>query len=131
MVIGYIQDFLHSLCDGMKEIEANMTVLIFAGSETTSTAMTAILTQLLQNPAALAKLVTEVRVNYESEKDININTVAKLEYLTAVIQEGIRMGPPAAVALPRITPREGAHICSQHVPGNVSFSSKHHVRCAH
>jgi cytochrome P450 len=105
-----------------EEIEANMTVLIFAGSETTSTAMTAILTQLLQNQEALTKLVTEVRANYESEKDINITSVAKLEYLTAVIQEGIRMGPPVAVALPRITPGEGAHICGQHVPGNTFVS---------
>jgi cytochrome P450 len=106
------------------EIEANMTVLIFAGSETTSTALTAILTELLQNRAALTKLVTEIRENFKKEEDITISSVAKLDYLTAVIQEGIRMGPPTAVALPRITPSGGEVICGQYVPGNVSTPDK-------
>jgi cytochrome P450 len=103
-----------------EEIEANMTVLIFAGSETTSTAMTAILTQLLQSPSALKTLELEIRSAYETEDEITIASVAKLEYLTAIIQEGIRMGPPTAVGLPRVTPNEGARICGQLVPGNVS-----------
>ncbi|KAJ4349701.1 uncharacterized protein N0V89_008318 [Didymosphaeria variabile] len=85
------------------EIEANMTLLIFAGSETTSTALVAILTQLLQAPAALRRLEEEVRGAFENEDAIHIGSVAKLEYLDAVIQEGIRMGPPAAIALPRLT----------------------------
>ncbi|KAL6150763.1 hypothetical protein ACJQWK_00291 [Exserohilum turcicum] len=104
------------------EIEANMTLLIFAGSETTSTAMTAVITQLLQNQAALSKVVEEVRGNFRNESEITIATVAKLDYLSAVIQEGIRMGPPAAVGLPRITPRGGENICGRYVPGNVSHT---------
>ncbi|KAF1976729.1 benzoate 4-monooxygenase cytochrome-like protein P450 [Bimuria novae-zelandiae CBS 107.79] len=86
-----------------EEIEANMTLLIFAGSETTSTALAAILTQLLQTPAALKKLEDEVRGAFESEEDIHIASVSKLPYVDAVIQEGIRMGPPASIALPRVT----------------------------
>ncbi|KAH7558807.1 hypothetical protein BM1_04944 [Bipolaris maydis] len=105
-----------------QEIETNMTVLIFAGSETTSTSLTAILTQLLQSPAALTKVVTEIRENFTSEEDINIANVAKLDYLDAVIQEGIRMGPPVAVGLPRITRKEGEIICGQYVPGNTFVS---------
>jgi cytochrome P450 len=104
-----------------EEIEANMTVLIFAGSETTSTAMTAIVTHLLQNRAASEKLRDEIRAAYMTEGQITITNVAKLDYLTAVIQEGIRMGPPTAVGLPRVTPREGEVICGHYVPGNVSI----------
>ena len=104
-----------------EEIEANMMVLIFAGSETTSTAMTAIVTHLLQNRAALEKLRDEIRAAYMTEGQITITNVAKLDYLTAVIQEGIRMGPPTAVGLPRVTPREGEVICGHYVPGNVSI----------
>lgn len=105
-----------------EEIEMNMTVLIFAGSETTSTSLTAILTQLLQNRAALTKVVTEVRENFTKEEDINIASMGKLAYLDAVIQEGIRMGPPVAVGLPRITPKEGEIIYGQYVPGNTFIS---------
>jgi cytochrome P450 len=103
-----------------EEIEANMTLLIFAGSETTSTAMAATLTQLLQNPNAFTKVKEEVRSKFRSEGDITIASTTHLEYLTAVIQEGIRMGPPAAVTIPRAIPKTGALIAGKHVPAGVS-----------
>ncbi|KAF3037521.1 hypothetical protein E8E12_007436 [Didymella heteroderae] len=102
-----------------EEIEANMTLLIFAGSETTSSAMAAILTELLRNPGVLEKATKEVRSAFASEEDITAASVSKLEYLTAVIQEGIRMGPPAGIGVPRITPKEGAKILGQLVPGRT------------
>jgi cytochrome P450 len=103
-----------------EEIEANMTLLIFAGSETTSSAMAAILTELLRNPSALENATNEVRSAFASEEDITVASVAKLEYLTAAIQEGIRMGPPAGIGVPRVTPKEGATILGQLVPRGVS-----------
>jgi cytochrome P450 len=105
-----------------EEIEANMTLLIFAGSETTSTAMTAILNQLLQSTTAATRLQNEIRSAFGSEDDITVASVAHLKYLDAVIQEGIRMGPPAAIGLPRVTPPMGAVISKEHVPGYVSGS---------
>lgn len=86
-----------------EEIEANMTLLIFAGSETTSTAMTAVLTHLLQSPAALEKVQQEVRSTFQNEEEITVKGTAHLEYLDAVIQEGIRMGPPAPIS--QVRPR--------------------------
>lgn len=106
------------------EIEANMTVLIFAGSETTSTALSAVMNQLLQSPVALEKARAEVRSAFDNENDISVSSVAHLEYLGAVIKEGIRMGPPAAVGMPRTIPKEGAIIMGQQVPGHVSLTSK-------
>lgn len=104
-----------------EEIEANMTVLIFAGSETTSSALSAILTELLRNPDALKKATEEVRSSFATEGDITVASVAKLEFLNAVIQEGIRMGPPAAVGVPRVVQKEGAMILGQFVPAGVSL----------
>jgi cytochrome P450 len=103
-----------------EEIEANMTVLIFAGSDTTSTAMAAILTQLLQNREALAKVQEEVQSSFQGEGDIKVANTTHLVYLNAVIQEGIRMGPPAAVSIPRVIPKEGAFVAGKLVPGGVS-----------
>lgn len=103
-----------------EEIEANMTLLIFAGSETTSSAMSAILTELLRSPDALKKATEEVRSAFAMEDDITVASVAELEYLNAVIKEGIRMGPPAAIGVPRVVQKDGAAIVGQYVPAGVS-----------
>jgi cytochrome P450 len=104
------------------EIESNLRILIFAGSETSSTAMTAILTYLLQNPKAYANVQEEVRDAFRDAPDITTTSVGHLEYLTAVIQEGLRLAPAAPVGVPRVTPKEGAEILGQFVPGKVSIS---------
>jgi cytochrome P450 len=105
-----------------EEIEANMVLLIFAGSDTTSTAITAVLNQLLQNPAALKRVQEEVRSEFNSEGEVTVAGSTHLTYLDSVIREGIRMGPPAAIGMPRITPKEGATIAGGYVPGGVSDS---------
>lgn len=104
-----------------EEIEANMTLLIFAGSETTSTALAAVFTQLVQAPTKLKRLEEEVRGAFGKEEDIKVASVGGLKYLDAVIYEGIRMGPPASIALPRITVSEEV-IAGQVVPKGVSRS---------
>jgi cytochrome P450 len=103
-----------------EEIEVNMTILIFAGSDTTSTALAAILPQLLRSPTALKKAQEEVRSAFSCEDDITVASTSHLTYLKAVIEEGIRMGPPVAVGIPRVTPNEGAVISGKHVPPHVS-----------
>jgi hypothetical protein len=70
-------------------IRANMALLIFVGSELTSTAMLAILIQFLQTSCAMTRVTEKVRFTFENEDELTIASVAKLEYLTAEIQEGI------------------------------------------
>lgn len=106
----------------MDELESNLNVLIFAGSETTGTALASILTALLAHPAELQKVTSEVRAAFHNEDEITVASVPKLDYLTAVIQEGIRLGPPAAIALPRVVPKGGSTICGRHVPQGVRSS---------
>lgn len=103
------------------EIEANMTLLIFAGSETTSSAMSAILTELLRNPDALKKVTEEVRSSFAKGEDITAASTKKLEFLTAVIKEGIRKGPPAGIGIPRVVQGQGAMITGKFVPAGVSL----------
>ena len=78
----------------LKEIELNMSVLVFAGSETTASGLSGIIRMLLQNRRALTKLTDEVRAFFKSESDITIASVGRIEYLDAVIDEGIRLCPP-------------------------------------
>ena len=101
------------------EMDINMSILIFAGSETTSSALSAIMRYLLQNDACLSKLTEEIRLSFSTEADITVSTISKLPYLTACISESLRLGPPVVIGLPRVVPKGGAWICDRHVPAGV------------
>jgi cytochrome P450 len=79
----------------LKEIELNMSILVFAGSETTASGLSGIIRMLLQNYEAMAILKDEVRGFFRTESDIIMASVGRLAYLEAVIEEGIRLCPPA------------------------------------
>jgi cytochrome P450 len=104
------------------EIEINMSILIFAGSETVSSALSAILTLLLQHKDIMELLVQELRSNFNAEAEITADATHDLPYLTAVISEGMRLYPPVPYGVPRIAPKGGASVCGRFVPGGVSVS---------
>lgn len=104
----------------IQELYANSTLLVLAGSESTASGLAGITFQLLKNPEALKKAVAEIRATFEREADIEPDSVKRLSYLAAVVSEGLRMYPPFPEGLPRLTPRQGALICGQWVPGGVS-----------
>lgn len=110
----------------IREIEINMTILIFAGSETVASSLAGIITALMQNPTTLAKLQDEIRHTFQTEQDVTAASVRPLEYLTAVINEGLRLYPPVPYGVPRVTPKGGAYVCNQFVPEGVSDSSSLH-----
>ena len=102
------------------EIEQTFRVLVVAGSETTGTALSGILGNLLQSPNMMEKLAKEVRESFRNASDIGANGVSNLLYLNAVIEEGLRLCPPVALGLPRIVPAGGAEVSGQWLPGGVS-----------
>ena len=105
------------------EWPGNMAVFIFAASETTSSALTAILRELLQHPKILDETTREVRRTFSSEKDISVRPASKLnglQQLDAVVREGLRLNPPVAIGVPRVAPEGGAMVCGKWVPGGVS-----------
>lgn len=103
------------------EIGLNMTVLIFAGSETTASALSGIMRMLLQHPDKLEKLTREVRSSFAQEKEITLASVGPIEYLGAVISEGLRLCPPVVIGVPRVAPVGGEWVCGQYVPEGVCF----------
>jgi cytochrome P450 len=98
------------------ELNVNMAILIFAGSETTSSALSAILSYLLQNKPCLSSLTKEIRNTFPTPQAITVATVSKLDYLTAVISETLRIAPPVVIGVPRVVPPGGAKICDKLVP---------------
>ncbi|PYH78029.1 monooxygenase [Aspergillus uvarum CBS 121591] len=103
------------------EIEATVDILISAGSETTATALTGTIQYLLRNPHTLAKLQAEVRGSLRSaDEAMSIAHTTTLPYLSAVLQEGLRMCPPAPSIRPRLVPAGGALISGGFVPAGTS-----------
>ncbi|KAH3182034.1 hypothetical protein KXX02_003448, partial [Aspergillus fumigatus] len=92
------------LTDG--EVEANVSFLLLAGTETTATALSGTTYYLLKNPEGLRKATAEVRSAYNSEDEITFATTAeRLPYMQACLTEGLRIYPSGPIAAPRRTPR--------------------------
>lgn len=102
------------------EIQSNAALLIQAGSETTATTLGACLFYLQKRPGCYETLVKEVRAAFGSEAEITATNVSRLPYLNAVIEEGLRMYPPAPAIGPRVIPPGGAVVCGQYLPQGVS-----------
>ena len=104
------------------EMHSNAATFMLAGTETTSTQLSGVTYQLLKKPEAMARLVAEVREAFPTKEDITMVALARLEFLNACLEEGLRIYPPVPVGLPRITPMQGAVVCGKEVPGGVSAS---------
>jgi len=89
-----------------EEIISHSRIFIVAGSETTATFLSGVTYYLCRNPSAYKNLVDEIRTSFKSYEDINGRSTQHLQYLKAVIDEGLRMYPPVPVGLGRISPGE-------------------------
>ena len=118
--LSYIIKSREGVAMPIQELYANSTLIVLAGSESTASGLAGITFQLLKHPEALKKAVDEIRGAFTSEQDIEPDRVKRLPYLAAIVSEGLRMYPPFPEGLPRLTPRQGAMICGQWVPGGVS-----------
>ncbi|GLI82178.1 hypothetical protein PoHVEF18_010584 [Penicillium ochrochloron] len=103
------------------ELEQQASILILAGSETTSVALTYATYLLLQHEPVLRQLRQELRANFQTEADINLLRVNRLSFLHAVLQEVLRLYPPFSNGFPRQTPIQGAVVDGQFIPGNVGL----------
>lgn len=88
-----------------QEIYSNSGLLIGAGSETTATALSGAIFYLVNNPTVLEKLTAEIRGAFSTESDITINTVSRLPYLVAVMEEAMRLYSPVPASNVRVTER--------------------------
>ncbi|KAF2682945.1 benzoate 4-monooxygenase cytochrome P450 [Lentithecium fluviatile CBS 122367] len=101
------------------EWEINMMIIVFAGSETTASSLTAITRELVQNRGVLHRLTQEIRSSFEKESEITIASTGNLSYLNAVINEGLRLDAPVVIGVPRIVPEGGDTVCGQWVAGGT------------
>lgn len=105
-----------------------MTSNVFAGSDTTSIALRSIIYLLLKHPAALDRLMRELR---ERESEGNLGEPVTFQqaeawpYLQAVMHEALRIYSPAGFILDREVPPGGMTIGDRYVPEKVILPFTH------
>jgi cytochrome P450 len=92
-----------------------------AGTETTAGFLAGLFNQLLRNPGVLERLISEIREKFATEGEINYKELNKLPYLTAVIEEGLRIFPSAPIGFVRKVPLGGDTVSGYPVPEGVSL----------
>jgi cytochrome P450 len=108
------------------ELESNMNVMIFAGSDTCATVLSGTVNHLIKTPRALEKLVVEVRSAFDSPTDMRFTNLKRLPYLEAVVQEGLRMCPPNPSGLQHIVPAGGDTVMGHWLPAGVGLARPPH-----
>lgn len=104
-----------------EEIYSNAFLLIAAGSDTTALSMTGCIYFLTRNPHVLYSLKNEIRSSFAREEDITFQALSNLTYLTAVLDETMRLYPPTPILPIRVTPSGGAVVAGHFVPENVGI----------
>lgn len=105
------------------EIDAEMNIMLNAGSTTTAIAVTNVMFHLLKHPEVLAKLRHEIdRAMDPDEVIASYENVKNLPYLRACLDESLRIYSPTTQNLGRVTPPEGMLILDEFIPGGVSVS---------
>ena len=105
-----------------QEVTDTASILIVGGSETTATLIIGATYYLLKNPEVLKKAQDEVRSTFIKDEEININSVYKLTYLRAVVEESLRIYPPGSSIFPRRTGAVPETIDGHVVPPDVSIN---------
>lgn len=103
----------------LPELENNMNLLIFAGSDTCATVLSGTVNYLVKTPHALNVLVHEVRSTYGDPSGITLSNVQSMRYLVAVVEEGCRLCPPNPSGLQHIVPPGGDTVCGRWLPSGV------------
>ncbi|KAL7907296.1 cytochrome P450 [Trichoderma velutinum] len=104
----------------ISEIEAEVATLLDAGSDTTAISLTHAMYFLMKAPAALSRLREELQAALDGSQEVaKYATVKNLPYLHACINESLRLLPPVAFGLNRMTPPEGLMIDGSWIPGNT------------
>ncbi|KAI0169620.1 cytochrome P450 [Hypoxylon sp. FL1284] len=105
---------------GKEEMTAHVSTLTIAGGETVATTLASLTCFLTKNPGRLQRLVDEIRTAFKSFDEINATTAQQLPYLQAVLNEGLRLFPPASGGAPRVSP--GFELHGYYIPPGTEIN---------
>lgn len=129
---SHTKDLFHYLIDEagverypptFNEVASDGVLAIVAGSDTTATTLTCLFYSLMANKVAYRRLQAEVDKYYPPGEDPCATTYhASMKYLTAVIQEALRLYPPVLSGSQRAVPKGsgGKAVGSHFLPEGTS-----------
>ncbi|MCJ1307894.1 hypothetical protein MMC25_001542 [Agyrium rufum] len=104
---GLLHNNLPESEKGSQRLQEEAQQLVLAGQDTTSSSLAAITFYLLETPEVLAKLKAELEIAMPDPNEIPTSAkVEPLPYLSAVIQEGLRIHPGGTLRTQRVAPDE-------------------------
>lgn len=104
------------------EILAECSLMMNAGTETTTAALTNTIFLLYKHPHTLAKLREEIDAAFPADTMPDCERASRLPYLRACIEESLRLRPASSIGLPRVVPAGGREIAGQFIPEGVTVS---------
>ncbi|KAI1145378.1 cytochrome P450 monooxygenase [Nemania diffusa] len=108
-----------------QQILDNADLLIIAGSETTATTLCGTTSLLAAHPEVYAKMYKEVQATFSSEEEITLISVQNLDYMKAVIDEGLRIYPAAPSTAPRMMAAGGGTVDGRYLPAGTLIDMWH------
>ncbi|KAL9016822.1 MAG: hypothetical protein Q9185_005819 [Variospora sp. 1 TL-2023] len=122
------QDMLGSYINhglSQREAETEAVLNIMAGSDTTVTALRAIVLFIISNPAVCKKLQTEIDTAAQKHlltgHFVRDGEARDLPYLQACIKEGLRVFPPTVGLMQKTVPVEGDVYNGVRIPGGTKI----------
>jgi cytochrome P450 len=101
----------------INEVVSECTLLIVAGSDTSSTVLAALFFYLAKYPRVCTKLQEEIRTNFESYDEIRGGqALNRCQYLRACLDEAMRMNPPVGGSAWREAQKGGALVDGHTIP---------------
>lgn len=125
------RDFLYNVMKqqhkgdlNLGEVIVNGALFIIAGTESTSGFLTGLFNLITwaDNKHILDKLTHEIRSSFKSDAHLNFEELVKLPYLTAVIEEGLRIFPSAPIGFIRTVPSGGDTVSGHFIPEGTTVS---------
>ncbi|KAK5448174.1 hypothetical protein LTS15_009199 [Exophiala xenobiotica] len=99
---------------------------VSAGSDTTAIILRAVFFNLLTNPPALGRVMSEIREalarrpkDKVTKDHFSWTEARQMHFLQACIKESLRLHPALGMILPRVVPVQGAMVCGVFIPGGT------------
>ncbi|XP_047222225.1 cytochrome P450 3A30-like isoform X1 [Girardinichthys multiradiatus] len=99
------------------EILSQVTMLLFAGYETSATTLAFLAYTLARHPEVMKRLQQEIDLTFPQKGPIQYDGLMQMEYLSSVVDECLRLYPPAA-HLERMT-KETVKVKGITIPKNM------------
>ncbi|KAI1175665.1 cytochrome P450 [Nemania sp. FL0916] len=107
------------------ELLGEATLLMMAGSDTSTTAINTAIFYLANHPRVLRKLSKELIASFPKLSDIHPNTAENCKYLRACLDEAMRLCPSVPSSIPRVVGPGGIKVLDEDIPQDMWVSVPH------